>query len=104
MGSERNPQLASILWALKNPSEAGKEPKAAPNSVSRASSNSTPVIKRPPQIDRSLATAHPRQRPVQLSTDPSKITTWAPAQKYVIENIYSNQAQTLRIKQLISNQ
>jgi hypothetical protein len=62
------------------------------------------VIKQPPQIDRSPATAHPCQRPAQLSTDPSKITTWAPAQKYVIENIYSNQAQTLRIKQLISNQ
>jgi hypothetical protein len=62
------------------------------------------VIKQPPQIDRSLATAHPGRRPAQLSADPSKITTWAPAQKYVIENIYSNQAQTLRIKQLISNQ
>src|SRR2546430_2406044 len=104
MGSERNPQLASILWALKNSSEAGKEPSAVPNSVSHASSNSTAVIKQPPQIDRSLATAHPGRRPAQLSADPSKITTWAPAQKYVIENIYSNQAQTLRIKQLITNQ
>jgi hypothetical protein len=36
--------------------------------------------------------------------DPSKITTWAPAQKYVINNIYSNHAQISRIKQLITNQ
>jgi hypothetical protein len=38
------------------------------------------------------------------SVDPSKITTWAPAQKYVINNLYGNHAQTSRIRQLISNQ
>lgn len=105
MGSERNPELASILWALKNPSEAGKEQKATPKSVEHAIPDSTPpASKRPSQIDGSLAATDRRRRPAQPSTDPSKITTWAPAQKYVIENIYSNQGQTSRIKLLINNQ
>jgi len=36
--------------------------------------------------------------------DPSKITTWPPAQKYVIEQFYGNATIASKVKQLITNQ
>lgn len=105
MDPERNPQLADILRRLKNPSGTGTERPVITAPVAGAVPD--PVIlgtKSSSQIDKPLVTTDPRRRPAISSVDPSKITTWTAAQKYVIDHIYSNQAHASRIKQLIKHQ
>lgn len=105
MDSERNPQLASILWALKNPAEAGTERQITASSTGHALPESTiPGTKTLSQSDGYPTVTDPHRRPARSPVDPSKIISWAPAQKYIIDSIYSNQARASRIKQLISQQ
>src|SRR4051794_40025010 len=105
MDSKGNPELAEILRILKNPSEAVIERSTTASLTEPALGSSTvPTIQSSIQVGKPPATTDPRRRPARSSVDPSRITTWPAAQKYVIENIYSHQALASKIKQLIKNQ
>ena len=105
MDSYRNPQLADILRRLKNPSENDSDQPPSLASVNHALRDSTILVTKPSsQLDRGLPTADPRRRPIAPSLDPSRITTWPAAQKYVIDNIYRSESLASKIRQLINNQ
>ena len=105
MDSEHNPQLADILRKLKHPYEAGVERPHSPTSADQVLPGLTNLAAKPTlQGDKAFATADPRRGRISPLMDPSKITTWPAAQKYVIENIYRNQTLASKIKHLIDNQ
>ena len=106
MDSERNSQLADILRRLKNPAEGVAQPPPSLASIDHAAPKSTNIVTKSSslQIDKASATIDPRRSPVTPSVDPSRITTWPAAQKYVIDNIYRSESLASKIKQLINNQ
>lgn len=105
MDPGHNPELANILRILKNPSEAVIEQSTTASLTGPTLGNSTiPATQLSAQVGKSPATTDPRRRPTTPTVDPSRITTWPAAQKYVIDNIYSHQTLASKIKQLIKNQ
>ena len=105
MDSYRNPQLADILRRLKNPSESVSDQPPSLASVNHALRDSTILVTQPSsQSDKGLSTADSRRRPIAASLDPSRITTWPAAQKYVIDNIYRSESLASKIRQIIKNQ
>jgi hypothetical protein len=105
MDSKGNPELAEILRILKNPSEAVIEQSTIASLTGPALDNSIiPATQSSAQVGKAPTITDPRRRPAAPSVDPSRITTWPVAQKYVIDNIYSHQTLASKIKQLIQNQ
>lgn len=103
----RDPELDSILQSLAHftpqqapqpapqpqPQSTPQHSLGVPNSGDPRSRSATPTTKAPP--------ARPSSTP---ATDPSTITDWRAAQKYVTFTLAQNQAATTRIPKLIKRQ
>lgn len=98
------PDLATILRTLKNPSEASRQQSLTPDPRKQAPEWVFTAPAPAAQLKNLTAATDPRRRPATPSPDPSVITTWTAAQKYVIDHIYRNEASSSKIKQLIRNQ
>ena len=108
MEAGRNPELAAILARLSQQPPTTSRPLsevkyAATTSIvpdAESSKQNTSFT------ENTLVSSavDPRNRPAKLVVDPSKITEWRPAIKYVAESVYPNESLRLKIKQLIRSQ
>lgn len=105
MASERNPELAAILRSLGQPQYADND--------TYASATAEHVEVKQPRLAQPLPhqTSEGLQpqptdldRPSAPIIDPSTITVWPAAQKYVIDKIYHDPRVASKVKKLISNQ
>ena len=110
MDPRRNPELAQVLQALNNASRPARqtfpgfqlfEPESGATALVKPKAESSRPLQQPLAVPRAV---DPKSRSTTPSADSSRITTWQAAQKFVIDNIYSNEKTKTKIKQLIANQ